>query len=235
MKTIVIISSLILTSFIPTFAELDQEANVTNLTEITDQLNTLNKKIQDSIDTNFVIISASIAIAVIAVGLSIWQGYWLKEQVILTKNDIKHRQQPWLVVKPPKVLTVLFHNGMVRYYEKWVGEGANGIPEFVTFQINVKNIGHDAARNIHHRMIMGNETFSREEFEKEGTEDRINVQPPNEEFFNTIRITFEGFNKLDQNPVFVGISVSYDWNEETKYTGAIFRIERAAVNEIDSW
>lgn len=210
---------------------------VTNLDDITSQLNALNDKIQSSNNEDLLLIGVSLFIATIAIAFTVYQAIYLRRQVLFTERETEVRLQSWLVIEELMPVQVELTNGAIDLYEDWSKVSPAKPAKQIKFHIKVKNIGLNVARNISDKTIVKDEKFSRELFEKEeeGTLGTINVMAPNSDYSVEIPMTFDRFKELGTKPMFAGISVSYDGPRDRKYSGIIYELKRGTNVIVDSW
>jgi len=174
-----------------------------------------------------------VAIAIIGTFLSV---RYARQQSLALVQETNERLRPWLKVERPVPRQVRTRDGRLINHKRW-SETQPHPPdiESIMFGLRISNVGKRTARNIRRVLVRQDEMFDRSVFE-ETPEQVGNDLPPDYDYYIDFILSSERDDRLDDQNYYVGISISYDIDEQHRtFTGGIFGLRRGGNYIIDSW
>lgn len=228
----IIILLLLVFSINPIYAQSETEV----LAEINSALKLIQEEIKDVNLTNIIIIAISLSIALIALGVAVYTGYFTRKTFEHYEKEAKLRTRPWIIIESLKPTQVTATNGDKIQYDGWIKMTRDVRPEMksVKFWITIRNIGPAVARNVHRVLITKDEKFERKELENEVSA-LFPELAPNQETHYHFEMGASRFFDLEKKNLFVGLSVSYQHNNSSYSSGTIYGIEKGGNYVLDTW
>ncbi len=233
-KTILII--LLSISVSSAFGQINVEVqNDVNFTS--KQLVDLQKVVEKSLESDFIIIIISLIIAISAVIGTIITAIYLRKQVNYSEQESELRSDSWLTITGLGPTQVVLKTGGIISYERWQNTPKSERPEIksVIMEFNIKNVGYGIAKNIFRILIIQDERFDRTVFEQDKEINTYVNLAPQQEFHTMFSVLWDRWITTDQNNLFAGLSLSYDGLKRKKYVGTIFGIKKGSNFFVDSW
>jgi len=160
-----------------------------------------------------------------------------KKQMELMKKEMELRLRPWITMDGPRPEQIILKNGDVMAYETFQKTPLQNRPdaETVVMSIPYRNGGQLVANNLKLIFLLHKTPFDRSIFETIHEEKQILPLAPNQDHYRSFVIPYSEFRKLNDQPLYVGVSISYDTEYGRAYSGIIYKIKKGANEGIDSW
>jgi hypothetical protein len=158
---------------------------------------------------------------------------FVMRQAKVMEKELSYKLQPWIIINGVRPHQIILQHGRSLLYDEWHNRQTE-IPVSVRFKFTIINTGMDVARNIKRIVHVSDQQFTREVFESLH-EYSTPVLAPNRHYDITFDVGWDRYVQLEQDNLFVGLSISYDGPKGRKYSGEIEGIRSGANYILDSW
>jgi len=180
---------------------------------------------------------ASIAVIITVAGIYL-SNKRTKDSNDLLKKDIDSRIRPWLKISDIHPTHMFLKNGDSLNWDEYNIKKVNEqiLPDsedYASFSYSITNVGL-VSTEIHRKTSATLVKFSKEELKSSKKDPVINIVP-NEEFRSNLKLPYDKYKALNENPFYYGVHIDYEWDGGVSSVGKIWALTLGTSKIDDSW
>ena len=202
-------------------------------------LQDIAKALQDSDRTNFyLVIFTALAVAT-TIMFGLWDRRRTNRQIRRSEDrqDDEHfeRVRPWVVIEAPIAFQVVYQGNSAQPYDDYMKTPRDLPVQTVSIAFLYSNKGQRVAHNLKEIRHSAFKEFTRQEFENINEIETKMSLAPEQVQTTSLTLTMQRWVKLDKEPIYLGLRISYDNGRGRSVSGGIYKFSNIGAQIIETW